>query len=94
MVMTSECGGHRLARVADALAQHQGADEAGDPGVDVDHRAASEVERAELVEVAGIARGPCRARPARWPWRVALGGGERLGGVARPRLGPCQNHTA
>ena len=52
MVMVSECGGIRLLAVADALADDQRADEAGDAGVDVHDRAAGEVERAGAGEPA------------------------------------------
>ena len=45
---------HRFLAVADALADHVGADQAGDAGVDVHHRAAGEVERALLPEQAGL----------------------------------------
>ena len=46
--------GERLAAVADALADHVGADQAGDRGVDVHDRAAGEVERAHLPDEAGL----------------------------------------
>jgi hypothetical protein len=46
---------HQLLAVADALADDEGADETGDTGVDVDDRAACEVERALLEDEAGVA---------------------------------------
>ena len=54
MVMVSECGAEEVAAVADALADQQAADEAGDAGVDVHDRAAREVERAPLVGEPGV----------------------------------------
>ena len=45
---------HRFLAVADALADHVGADQAGDAGVDVHHGAAGEVERALLPQPAGL----------------------------------------
>ena len=41
------CGAMYVLPVADALADHQRADQAGDAGIDVNDRAAGEVERAE-----------------------------------------------
>ena len=67
---------HRLLAVADALADHEGAHQAGDGGVDVHHGAAGEVQRAPLPGQAGLGvhrvddrlarcrrRGPSRTRP-------------------------------
>ena len=45
---------HRFLAVADALADHVSAHQAGDAGVDVHHRAAREVERALLPEPAAL----------------------------------------
>ena len=46
IVIVRLCGVHRFLAVADALAEHDRADQAGDTGVDVHHGAAREVERA------------------------------------------------
>ena len=53
-IMTSgiECGGSPSLRPALALAEHEHGGEGGDAGVDVDGRAAGEVERATLAEPA------------------------------------------
>ena len=53
MVSVIECGGIGSFGIADALADHERADEAGDAGVDVHDRAAGEVERAEGEDQAG-----------------------------------------
>ena len=57
IVMVSECGGIGSLAVADALADHQAADQPGDAGIDVDDGAAGEVERALAEEIAGMSVG-------------------------------------
>ena len=52
--MRQRMGRHRFLAEADPLADHQRADERGDAGVDVHHRAAGEVERAPLEGEAGV----------------------------------------
>ncbi len=62
----------RFLAIADALADHQRADETGDAGVDMHHRAAGEVERASSAgEPADGTRRPRRScpAPASWPPR-------------------------
>ena len=49
-----ECGGSALVRPALALAEHEHGGQGGDAGVDVDGRAAGEVERAALAEPAAV----------------------------------------
>ena len=51
MVSVIECGGIGSFGIADALADHQRADQRGDAGVDVHHRAAGEVDRAEAQKI-------------------------------------------
>ena len=53
MVSVIECGGIGSFGIADALADHERADQAGDAGVDVHHGAAGEVDRAEGEDQAG-----------------------------------------
>ena len=50
---------HRVAAVADPLADHVGADETRDAGVDVHDRAAGEIERALLPQPAALRRFGC-----------------------------------
>ena len=64
MVNGSVVRRHRLLAVADALADQQAADQAGDAGVDVHHRAAGEVERALLEEEAGACASAASAAAA------------------------------
>ncbi len=52
--MVSECGGVASLAEAEPLADHQAADQPGDAGVDVDHRAAGEVERSHVEQEAGV----------------------------------------
>ena len=76
--------GEQVAAVADALADQQAADEAGDAGVDVHDRAAGEVERAPLVGQPGVRVD-----------LVELGLSRGLGGlVRRARDGPAASATA
>ena len=53
MVSVIELRRHVVLPEADALADHEGADEAGDAGVDVHDGAAGEVDRAEAEDQAG-----------------------------------------
>ena len=68
-VRVTLCGVIGSWRIAEALAEHQGADQGGDARVDVHHRAAGEVEGAPLEDEAGI----------------GLHGGERLFGLGLGR---------
>ena len=66
IVMVSECGGIGSVLIADALADHEAAHQAGDARIDVDHGAAGEVERAPAPEQAAVGRRvgqEVRARP-------------------------------
>ena len=85
---------HGLTRVTDALAEHQGTNQAGNAGVDVNHRAACEVESApaedetcvslDLFEL-GLGDGPCR---------VVSGCSHSLGCVADGiRAAPVPDHV-
>ena len=65
---------HQLLAEADALADQQRADQAGDAGVDVHHGAAGEVDRAPLEDQAGVGHD-----------RVELGLRGRLGGAGQRR---------
>ena len=56
-----------LLAVADALAEHEGADQAGDAGVDVDDGAAGEVERAPLEYQAGVRVDGVKCGLCLWP---------------------------
>ena len=68
---------HRRRAVADALADQQRADQAGDARVDVHDRAAGEVERALLEQEARARRRGRRRRP------------RRCTRPGRPRTRPC-----
>ena len=82
MDMVSECGAISFLAVADALADHQRADEAGDAGVDVHDRAAGEVERAHLEAEAGVGVDRVELGLRRRLGRVVGRRGKSLGRVA------------
>ncbi len=74
MVMVSECGGIGSVLVAETLADHEAAHQAGDASVDVHHGAASEIERADTVEIAEVTRLPGRkSGPAQYQTMCAIG---------------------
>ncbi len=85
IVMVSECGAIGSLPIADALAEHQRADEPGDTGIDVHDGAAGEVERADLIEPSGVCGDPVElglrqflglvAAAAANPWRRSDGVG-------------------
>ena len=54
IVMVRECGAMQLLAVADALADHERADQTGDARIDVHDGAAGEVDRAPLEDLAGV----------------------------------------
>ena len=79
MVITSECGGIGSLAVADALADHQAADQAGDAGIDVDDGAAGEVERAPLKQPASPVASGCFAAVLASVRLASFGGMEKSG---------------
>ena len=94
MVMRQRVRRHDLLAVADALADQERADQAGDAGIDVHHGAAGEVDRAPLEDQAGVGHDFVELG-----LRGGLGGGvgrgrERLRGrVDRVRAGPVPDHV-
>ena len=85
---------HGFAAEADALADDEGAHQAGDAGIDVHDRAAGEVERAPLEGQAGVGRDGVQGRLRCGLGVIARRGGERLGGghqshPGRPSTRPC-----
>ena len=86
---------HQLLAVAGALADDEGADKAGDTGIDVHHRAACEVQRALLEDEAAVCHHFVELGLSRSLRRTVSRRGKSLDRIGdRIRTGPVPDHVS